>query len=64
MNRKQKLQSAIDEDFKDRLRTGWKYKNPLQVTAEHGDPVEERLNEVVDPYSYRLYYSVFVEMLE
>ena len=64
MNRKQKLQSAIDEDFKDRLRTGWKYKNPLQVTAEHGDPLEEGLNEVMDSYSQRSYYNVFVKMLE
>ena len=64
MNRKQKLQSAIDEDFKDRLRTGWKYKNPLQVTAECGDPLEEGLNEVVDSYSRRSNYNIFVEMLE
>ena len=54
----------MDGDFKDRLRTGWKYKNPLQVTAERGDPLEEGLNKVVDSYSRRLYYSVFVEMLE
>ena len=53
----------MDKDFKDRLRTGWKYKNLLQEMAERGDPLEEGLNEVVNSYSRRLYFNVFIEML-
>ena len=32
--------------------------------AEHDDPVEEGLNEVMDSCARGLYYSVSVEMLE
>ena len=45
---------------------GWKWKNTRIHTrlTERGDPSGEGLNEVMDFYSRRLYYDVFMEMIE